>query len=239
MNESISVKSKCLRWASVLVMVLLLCGWMGTSLAQEAEIDLNALTQETQKMWQKADELTFVWWIPEEYWQVSFAQDRSVSEAQAEEFINILRPYTLIAVIDGKLGPFGGMTYSKESDIRASVRLRDSQGTLYRPLSEDKIDADTKSFLSMIKPLLVNLIGPMGQNMHFILFPANSKKGQKIANAKKEGSFSVILGERELRWRLPLGSLLPPKICPKCNEKCSGAWKFCPWCGTELPKSVR
>jgi len=87
-----------------------------------------------------------------------------------------------------------------------------------------------------MKPIFVNMLGPMGQNMCFFLFPAESADGRRIAEAKKEGAFSVKLGEREFRWRLPLGSLLAPKMCPKCKEKCSGAWNFCPWCGTRLLK---
>lgn len=91
----------------------------------------------------------------------------------------------------------------------------------------------------MMKPLFANMLGPMGQNMVFFLFPSNNKEGQKIADSKKEGSFSVEMGEREFRWRLPLGSLLPPKICPTCGEKLSGAYKFCPWDGTKLPEAKK
>jgi len=88
----------------------------------------------------------------------------------------------------------------------------------------------------MIKPVIANTLGPLGQNMHFLLFPAKDKNGQNIAEAKKEGAFSVKLGEREFKWRLPLGSLLPPKICPKCGEKLSGAYNYCPYDGTPLKK---
>ena len=78
------------------------------------------------------------------------------------------------------------------------------------------------------------MIGPMGQNMHVFLFPAKDKKGQDIAAAKREGFFSVKLDKREFKWRLPLGSLLRQKVCSVDGEKLNGAWKFCPWHGTEL-----
>jgi len=83
------------------------------------------------------------------------------------------------------------------------------------------------------------MLGPTGQNTHFFLFPAKNEKGQKIAEAKKEGTFSVELNEREFSWRLPLSSLLPPKICPTCGEKLSGAYKFCPWDGSKLPETKK
>jgi hypothetical protein len=220
----------------VFVVALILCGYIGvgTTFAQEIKADVSALTSETQKMSQRTDEMTTVWWIPEEFWRASFAQAPMLAETQVEEFLKVLRPYTLIAVIDGKIGMFGGITFKSEAEIRAHISIKDNEGTFYEPLREDQIDADIKNFLSMMTPLFANMLGPMGQNMHFFLFPAAKANGQKIADAKKEGLFFVKLGEQLFSWRLPLGSLLPQKLCSVDGEKLNGAWKFCPWHGVEL-----
>ena len=244
---------------SLFVVVLLLCGWAANSLAQQSlkrastelgrmsKVNALALFQDTQKILQtsassaepKTEQMTLVWWIPEEFWRVSSAYDTTITEDQIEELIKVLRPYTLIIVVDATMSSFGAVTYRPEADIRAGIQIKDARGTIYRPLSENKIDADSKNFLSIImRPIFANTLGPMGQNMHFFLFPAKTKNGRNIADAKREGAFSVKLGEREFRWRLPLGSLLRPKICSKCKENCSGAWNFCPWCGTRLPKRI-
>lgn len=53
--------------------------------------------------------------------------------AQAEEFIKILRPYTVIVVVDGKIGAFGGVTYTPEAAIRDSIQIKDSKRDRYRP----------------------------------------------------------------------------------------------------------
>ena len=218
----------------VLIGVLLICGWMSLSFAQDRKVDINALVQETQKMSDTSGEMTLIWWIPEEFWRASFEQDPNMTAAQTEEFVKILRPYMLIVAVDGNIGSFGGVTYKSETTIRDSIQVIDSQGTRYRPLNNENIDADTKNFLSMMKPVFVNMLGPIGQNMHFFLFPARNTMGQNIAVAKSEGAFSVKLDKRVFKWRLPLGSLLPTKICPVDGEKLSGAWKFCPWHGAEL-----
>lgn len=233
---------KIVGWASLFGAVLLLCGSLADSPAQEigeSKVNINALVQETKKTVQKADEMTLVWWIPEEFWNVTFAQDPTVTKAQAEEFIKVLRPYTLIVIVDGKMGGSAGVTYRTEADIRTDLQLKDSHGTFYRPFSKDKINADVKNALAMMKPVFVNILEPLGQDMHFFVFPAKSENGRNIADARKKGAFSVKLGKREFKWRLPLGSLLSPKICPKCRENCSGAWNFCPWCGTKLPEQNR
>ena len=218
----------------VLVGALLICGWMSVSVAQGRKVDINALVQETQKMSDTSGEMTLIWWIPEEFWRASFEQDPNMTAAQTEQFIQVLRPYMLIVAVDGNIGTLGGVTYKSETTIRDSIQVIDGQGTRYRPLSSENIDADTKNFLSMMKPIFVNMLGPIGQNMHFFLFPAKNTMGRNIAVAKSEGAFSVKLDTRLFKWRLPLGSILQAKICPVDGEKLSGAWKFCPWHGVEL-----
>jgi hypothetical protein len=238
----------------VLIGILFICGWLSLSFAQDGKVDINALVQETQKVSDRSGEMTLIWWIPEEFWRASFEQDPNMTAAQTEEFIKVLRPYMLIVAVDGNIGTFGGVTYKSETTIRGSIQVIDSQGTRYHPLSNENIDANTKNFLSMMKPVFVNMLGPIGQNMHFLLFPAKNTMGKNIAVAKSEGAFSVQLDKRVFKWRLPLGSLLPAvqldkrvfkwrlplgsllpaRICPVDGEKLSGAWKFCPWHGVQL-----
>ena len=239
MDKKIGAKSRSSSLPSVFIAVFLLLVWIAIGLAQEGEVDVRALVQETQKWSGKQGEVTLIWWVPEEYWRVSIAQGGNVTVAQVEEVIKVLRPYIVIVVVDGKVGSFGGITYTPEPTIRATLQIRDSEGVRYHPLDEDTISPDSKNFLLMIKPLFANLVGQLGQNMQIFLFPAENKKGQKIAEAKKEGTFSVELDEREFKWRLPLGSLLIPKICPVCGEKLSGAYKFCPWDGTKLSETKK
>jgi hypothetical protein len=82
-----------------------------------------------------------------------------------------------------------------------------------------------------------NMLGAMGQGMHLFFFPARATDGSSLADATKEGDFSVRLGEESFKWHLPLGSLLPVKVCPEDGERMSGAWKFCPWHGRALVQS--
>jgi len=219
---------------STLLIVFIISLYTNSIFAQGGQINLNKLIEETQKLSEGANEMTIVWWIPEEFWIASFSQDTSITKTQIEEFLKILRPFTVVVVVDGTVGAFGGITYRTESTIRADVEIKDSKGISYRPISGDEIDSDAQNFLSMMKPVFVNMLGQMGENMHFILFPSMNKTGQNITNPMEEGSFSVMIGEREFKWRLPLGSLLPLKMCPKCGEKLIGSYKFCPWDGTKL-----
>ena len=76
--------------------------------------------------------------------------------------------------------------------------------------------------------------------MHLYLFPAKNKADKPIMEAKKDGAFTIGLADESFNWKLPLGSLLPPKVCPVDGEELNGAWKFCPWHGEALkPKPLK
>jgi hypothetical protein len=177
-----------------------------------------------------------VWWMPEEFWAASFSQNQKVTAAGTEGFLKTVRPYTIIAVFDGTVGPFGGITYRSEEQLRAGMRLIDAQGTSYPPLTDEQLSADLKNLLQIMKPMLANMLGPLGQNMQFFVFPGTTRAGARIANATAKGHFKVTLEKKEYAWRLPLDSLLPGKVCPDCHEPCKGSWNFCPWCGAKLPQ---
>lgn len=239
MHDSASARRRMRTLAGVLSIGVLLCSGVSAGWGQSVKVDLQALVEETQQMLRKSDAMTFVWWMPEEFWRASLAEDSTIPETAIEEFVEVLHPYIIVVAVDGRIGPFGGVTYEPEATVRADIHLVDGHGGLYPPLGEDGIDPDTRNFLSMMKPFLANLLGPMGQNMNFFVFPSKTKKGQTIADATEEGFLAVRMRDEEFKWRLPLGSLVPPKICPVDGERLNGAWRFCPWHGVELVSGAR
>ncbi len=221
-------------WKTKVSVVVLLISLGHMSLSFSQDIDINALVQESQRLSESPDKMTLIWWTPEEFWQASLEQNPNSSPAEVEEILNVLRPYLMILAADGDIGPFAGITYKSRDIMQNSIQLVDREGTLYRPLSDEAIDPNTRNFLSMMGPTVANMLGEMGENMHFFLFPSKDEQGNNIAVAKEEGTFSIKLDEREFIWKLPLGSVLPPKVCPVDGEELNGAWKFCPWHGAEL-----
>jgi hypothetical protein len=213
---------------------MLLSPAMAAGQAAGAKTDMAALVQETQKMSRQSGQLTVVWWFPEEFWKVSVAQDPNAPAGAAEQVTKVVHPYLMAAVVEGKIGPFGGVTYSSESSLKERVVLKDSEGNSYAALPDSAIQPDAQNLLQVMKPMIANLLGSLGQNLHFVLFPAQDKKGHRIAEATEKGSFSIAVGEEAFKWRLPLDSLLPTLICPQCKAECRGSWSYCPYCGTRL-----
>ena len=227
-----SARARLLRVAHM-ALALGLAGLSAPTLGAGA-IDLHAVVQETQQMSQGSGDMTLVWWLPEQFWEASMAQNPDVSRAQVDEFVKTVRPYTMVAVVDGQVGAFAGVTYKPDSVIRATVFLRDAQGGSYPPIAESAINPDTRNLLQMLKPIIANMLGPMGENMHFLLFPAVDKQGQPIADPTREGAFQVAVGDKTFRFRLPLGSVLPPKFDPGTQERFPGNYNFNPYTGGKL-----
>jgi hypothetical protein len=206
------------------------------AMAQDFKPKMEDILKDTQKIVNDDGGMTIVWWVPLEFWQASFERNPNVTKIQAAKFLDVLRPYTVVVVMESKIGPLGGMTFKPESEIRRRLTILDGTGKSYSPLDEDSIDADARNFVTMMKPVLGSSMGSFGKNCNFYIFPARDKNGGNIVDPKSEGLFKVALDPQEYAFRLPLGSLLPPHKCPKCGENLNGAYKFCPFDGTALTK---
>ena len=203
-------------------------------LAQDFKVSVNKLTEETQQLSESPDNLKLVWWIPVEFWKAVFAEDESVPKEQSDEIIEVFSQYTAMAILDGKIGPFGDVDYKSKDEIYNNLELVDKNNVSYIPLVDSEIDSRTQSILSFMKPVLGNMLGKLGDNMHFFLFQKKENPLVSIIHPKLEETFSVKLSGEEFHWKLPLGSLLKPKKCPVDGEMMNGSWKYCPHHGKEL-----
>ncbi len=198
--------------------------------------EVEDILKETQKQVGGNHRIGIVWWIPAEFWEAS-AKRQGSSPERAREMFASLREYTIVCVAVGKMG-IGTINWSTEADVRSNTVLRDSAGMNYKSVTE--LSSDAQGLLSIVKPVLTNVLGPMRQNLQFLLYPAKTSAGSTIADARRPASFSVVisdlLGQKETAfgWRLPLTSLTPPRFCPIGRERVQADWKYCPWHGNQL-----
>lgn len=219
------------RWLLRTLAILLVPTSILDASAQSSEFVFSEVMEELWLETPDENAITSVWWVPTEYWQPNL-QDMSAQEAK--EFRDVLDDYTMLIVIDGEIGVFGGTTFTPPSQLRGMVSLQDEAGGRYEPFSEEDIDANALIFISMMRPVFEGMLGPMGENMALLLFPGESPEGRRIADPLAEGQFVVQVGERHFEWQTPLGSFLPPKFCPVDGKRLNGAWKYCPWHGEDL-----
>jgi hypothetical protein len=202
-------------------------------------IDLQALTLETQRSARRFHAFDLVWWMPYEWWQTELAQNETVSPQAREQFLSLLRPYSIVIVADAKLRIKGAsksiqVDAVSEPALRGALSLKAPSGTVYHPLAAEEIDPRIQRFFDVMKPIVAQGFGELGKSMCFFAFKAKSAGDAPIVDATSNGKFSFLVGEREYTWHLPLATLVPPKTCSKCRENVSGAFSFCPWDGQKL-----
>jgi len=206
----------------------------------DTNVDYIALVREINQTPREPGYTGLIWWVPVEFWEKS-AERSGVPAEKAREQFKSLRTYTLIVAGVGKMG-LGNVNWVSETELRSHLKLRDAAGNDYEAFQN--VSADAAGLTTIIKPVLANMTGTMGQNVQVYFFPAADKMGNPIANPLAPGSFSVvitnILGVKEsvYEWKLPLTSLSPPKYCPVGKERMEANWKYCPWHGVKLEEAA-
>ena len=202
--------------------------------AQNAKTKLNDLIRETQKQGARAGRITLVWWAPPEFWRAAMAASGTVPADKIEQAVGSISDVNVFIVVDGKVGAFGSMAFDPQADIEKHLSIPDSAGKPMAAIPEAKQPGPTKSMLAIMKPIFSNMLGEFGKNCSFLVFEGKNKDGTRRVDPTKTGMLTAKLGEEEFRWRLPLGSLLTAKICPKCSETLPGNYAFCPFDATPL-----
>lgn len=218
------------RFTTLLVLVSLFL----VSTSFTSSVDVTKLIKETQQTRNADGKLTIAWWIPVEFWEESFRNSDRLTEKQSAEFITTLRPYLLLAVMDGSMKPLGSIDYVSYDSIYNSLSFIDQSGNTHKPLTSDEIDSEVNSLLTIMKPMLKNVMGSLGENFNFYVFKDIDKKNNRIADPLRKGAFSFSFCEKTFSWSTPLSALTPPKRCLVDQKEMDGTWTFCPYHGEKL-----
>jgi hypothetical protein len=216
----------------------LIAAWLflapAVAAAQGVSPDLNALVDETQQRSSEPQELSIVWWLPEEFWRLSAQSNPSLAPEVVDTLVARVHPYVIVGALSGHIGELASVRYASGDSLRNGIRLVDSTGAQFAPLDRDSLPAPIQGLLDLLRPMMASLLGNMGQNLNFFVFDGLTPDGARRLDPTRPGRFSIRLLGTDYRWRLPLASLVPKKRCPVDGELLSGAWRFCPWHGVEL-----
>ncbi len=200
----------------------------------EPKLDFTAIVKDAEMLRRGEDRLTIVIWMPDEYWRAALESGGRLTAKAIDEFIKAVHPYTFVAVVDARIEAAGAFSYPDADELRTTVTVEDAAGNAYPPIAQDKLNAQVKNVMAVYKPLLANMMGNMGSHFELIVFPAVAKDGGRIAEAARDGSFTVHVSDAKFHYRLPLGSVLPPVVDDKTGEIFPGSYHFNPFTGNKL-----
>ena len=200
---------------------------------RRAGADVAPLLRETQINRFANNKFMFIWWIPDEFWELSLKDNPATPPAAQQEIISAVHHYLVFAVMEGTVGNLGQITAEPKEVLieKLSVVVGDQ---ILKPIPEDNLDDGAKNLFQAMKPFMGAAAGKFGQSMEFVLFEGLDMKGRRYVDPKKGGSLIAKLGSREFKWRLPLGALMPPKYDADSGEEFPGNFDFSPYTGAKL-----
>ena len=213
---------------------------LATEPKEMENVDLNTLIKETQVS-NSGDGMSLVWWIPPEFWSVALSQDASMSATEREQFLSILEPYFMLGVVQGEMSSLGVTQFYDIERVRQNLSLSyengDGEQIVLTPATE--ISSEVQMLQNMIKPMLEQMMGNMGQNFHFLTYEDLNSSGKRQVSPYEDGTIQIKLAGNnnvangDFAIALPLNSLYVPRICPN-GEEAHISWEYCPWDGTKL-----
>jgi TonB family protein len=221
-----------MKWLLAIVSLSLINYWC--SFAQNTVGEDPVLFEELFKNRREGNKLILVWWLAEQFWdEVAKGKEGGTSEAM-KQFTKLSRDHLIIAASEGEIGAFGGITWRNEEEVRERIQVFDQYNVGYGPIASNKLKPDIKNLFAIMKPIMSNMIGAVGEGLQWFVFPSTSSDGARIADAATTGSFSVKVGDNRITWDLPLESLEARKACSVCSQSFRGRYKFCPYDATVL-----
>lgn len=207
---------------------------LSASVMAEYKPDPEALTKDLQRLTRTQNRMTMVIWLPAEFWRASLESQGRMTSENVDRFVKELEPYVVVAVVDGQLGMLGSINFALPESLRSSVTIEDSEGKLFSALPDSEISPGVRNLTQIMGPVLGNMMGALGTHIAFLVFPGIDKGGHPTVKASNEGTFVVHVGAVAMRYKLPLGSLLPPMIDAKSGETFPGNYHFNPFTGVKL-----
>lgn len=196
--------------------------------------DPNALVKDLEMTEQGDDRLTIVLWLPTEFWRASLENAGKLAPKEIERFVRELDPYVVVAVADGTTGIAGSVNFADPDVLRSSVTIEDARGNLLSALPDSDVSAGVRNLVQMMRPMFGNMLGALGAHLAVLVYKGVDKAGHHTVEATQDGRFLVHVGTLTMRYRLPLGSLLPPAFDPGTGESFPGNYHFNPFTGGKL-----
>lgn len=199
---------------------------------------IDEFTRDTQAL--RTSDYAFVqaWWIPVEFWQAALSQ---VNPALAQQSLDVLKPYSMLAVVQADVTALGGFVFYPRDDLQQRLQLQwqpsRGEAVTLHPVSQP--NSTLQNLVTQLSPLLSRAMGEMGRNMQFFVFEDVKADGTRVTDPYSAGTLRVNLAPSEtqaaaqLDIELPVNALYEPRLCAN-GKPAHISWQYCPWDGQPL-----
>jgi len=223
---------------SALALCLVAANLGAAEMRAPTDVDSGTLTQELQRT-SNDEGVQVAWWMPAEFWAVALGNEKSLTPAQTEEVMKILRQYSFIAVVDGNVGGAAVDFLDRETVAKSlTVEVVDAAGKTRKVVPIEPVPEDVKPLLGVLVPAMGAAMGNLGRNLHFFVFQ-DRVEDVRVFSPLDAGAVIVRLSSRDNRPEIsltierPINSLLVPRLCAN-GKPAHVSWIYCPWDGKKL-----
>lgn len=207
--------------------------------APKPAVDLGAFVKELMAIDFRDQRSHLAIWMPYEFFVAAVVNEGKMPKAIVEKDLHYMTPYVTVFVQSSMVQPDGADLYSDEKEVRARAFIRLPDGVEIAPL--EKVPPTVGALLAALK-VIISAEGDAGSaNLHALVFPALTPKGQRVVDTLKQDKLILVLKanskfkETSFTWRTPFDSLTTVPDCPRCKSGVSAKWSHCPYCGQKLP----
>lgn len=186
------------------------------------------------------DHTAVVWWLPQEFWDSTFARDASLGEKDKAAMREAMRGISLLGVVQADMSRFGSFKFYPKEDIQRFIQVQytDKDGKVSNIGIVEDVNPDLEVILGAMKPILAQALGNMGENLHFFVLKDRDSQGNRLVDPYSFGVLDVKLQELSgnkltSQILLPLNSLFVSRKCSNGRDA-HATWVYCPWTGEKL-----
>ena len=212
-----------------LIARLLVACLLGLQLSSAHALDVQALTQDLKQQEITPTRLRLALWLPTEFFA---AVNPNPSPQVLEQLKRMLGGYVVFMVLDAQISPLGTPTPMPRTELLSSTTLTLANGKSLAPMADSDLKGDLKTLREILKPVMKNIAGPVGEAMDLVAFKLPA--GNPDVSPANEGKLKLVVADHDYAWRLPLGSVLPAMYDPDSGERFPGNYLFNPYTGHKL-----
>lgn len=200
-----------------------------------AETNLGDILQDLQKIRSSDTHLYLLIWTPSAFWAKAMHANGENPDSKANgKLLALFDNYNVVVSMKTKQDIADEDEYASQEELRKSLRLIGDDGKGYAPLDDKRLGKEMKLITAMLATVLRQIDEKNADQMHILVFPGKDDGGKRFANATTDGSLRFDIDGQRFVYRLPLGSLLKPRIDPVSGESFPGNYGYNPYTGVKL-----